>query len=63
MEKKEPLEEAGVVYDTAIKKVDMRNLRATDFPFNKRVILTVGAVGREGWSWTSTIKEQHDEVC
>ena len=39
MEKKEPVEEAGVVYDTATKKVDMRNLRATDFPFNKRVIL------------------------
>ena len=33
------MEEAGVVYDTATKKVDMRNLRATDFPFNKRVIL------------------------
>ena len=39
MEKKEPVEEAGVVYDTATKKVDMRNLRATDFPFNKHVIL------------------------
>ena len=39
MEKKEPVEEAGVVYDTATKKVYMRNLRATDFPFNKRVIL------------------------
>ena len=38
-EKKEPVEEAGVVYDTATKKVDVRNLRATDFPFSKRVIL------------------------
>ena len=25
MEKKEPVKEAGVVYDTATKKVDMRN--------------------------------------
>ena len=39
MEKKEPVEEAGVIYDTANKNVDMHNLRATDFPFNKRVIL------------------------
>ena len=39
IERKEPVEEAGVVYDTATKKVDMRNFRATDFPFNKRVIL------------------------
>ena len=39
IERKEPVEEAGVVYDTATKKVDMRNLRATDFPFNKRVLL------------------------
>lgn len=41
MEKKEPVEEAGVVYDTATKKVDVRNLRATDFPFSKRVILAL----------------------
>lgn len=31
IERKEPVEEAGVVYDTATKKVDMRNLELLTF--------------------------------